>query len=216
MERFLVRELHEDDANEVAAVHERCFEGYFLTQLGRAFLRRYYASFCRHDSAYGVIARDRENERVAAFVVGTADTQAHFRVFYRRNMLSLLLSVPVKFVTNPIIRRQLLSRTSHIKTAALSLVPGLKRRPSKPIGDRGPDNQYPLRLLSIAAAPEYRGSGAADLVSDRFEQFLRADGHKRVGLSVHADNRRAIAFYEKQGWELTHSSDVGWWFEKDL
>lgn len=215
-DRFDVRELSLLDVDEVASLHAQCFEGYFSTQLGRPCLRRYYAEFCRHAFDYGVVARDHDTGNLAAFVVGTADAQAHFRHFYRRNMHVLAPLVLARFLTSRIVRKQIWDRMAHIKTALRSLIPGVGRNVSGPINDKGPKNRCPLRLLSIAAGPAYRGSGLAALVSDRFEDLLRTDGHKRVGLSVWASNNRAIAFYKKAGWQVVHASDAGWYFEKDL
>ena len=50
----------------------------------------------------------------------------------------------------------------------------------------------------------------------RFPRALRQAGIARVGLSVHADNERAIAFYRKAGWNETYRSDAGLWFEKSI
>jgi ribosomal protein S18 acetylase RimI-like enzyme len=73
-----------------------------------------------------------------------------------------------------------------------------------------------VRLLSIAVHPDFQGSGAAKAVADAFEAGVRANGHDRIGLSVHADNPRAIAFYLKTGWSVAYKGTAGWWFEKAL
>ena len=216
MDQFDIIDIDQSHATELARLHRRCFEGYFLTELGIPFLQPYYAEFCRHDYDYGVVARSRQSGELVAFVVGTADTQAHFRSFYRRNMAVLLPLVVWRVMSNGAVRKRILGRMAHIKAALRSSIPGMKRPASETISDKGPKDQCPVRLLSIAAAPECRGSGVAAQVATRFEELLRQAGHKRVGLSVLSDNARAIAFYKKSGWEVTHSSDAGWWFERDL
>jgi len=216
MARFEIDKLERSDADAVARLHERCFEGYFLTHLGRWFLRRYYGEFCRHEFDYGVVARCDETNEAIGFVVGTSNAQAHFRSFYRRNMVAIVPLVAWRFFSDRLIRRTIWRRMSHIKAAVRSLVPGLKRSASETLSDKGPKQQCSLRMLSIAVAPEHRGSGAAGLLTAGFEEILRQAGHRRVGLSVLPDNPRAIAFYKKSGWEVTYSSDAGWWFEKDL
>jgi ribosomal protein S18 acetylase RimI-like enzyme len=216
MARFEHRGLQSSDAADLARLHQRCFGGYFLTQLGHSFLRRYYAEFCRHDVDYGVVAIDRQTRSVVAFVVGTADSPAHFRAFYRRNMHLFVPLVGWRFLTNRTVRGRIWERTAHIKTAMRSLIPGAARDASTTLSDTGPKTQCPLRLLSIAVAPESRGSGVAALLNSAFEDALRSDGHKRVGLSVLTGNGQAIAFYRKVGWELTYETDAACWFEKDL
>lgn len=213
---FAIRPLTPADAGELAVLHARCFEGYFLTNLGPTFLRRYYHEFCRHAFDYGVIARVAADGRLAAFVVGTSDTQAHFRAFYRGSMHVLAPVAAWRVVTNGVVRRAAWGKTAHLRAALMSLVPGHRRPASETISDKGPKEQCPVRLLGIAAAPEHRGSGVAQRVTAAFEQMLREAGHRRVGLSVLPDNARAIAFYRKTGWTETHASAAGTWFERDL
>lgn len=208
--------MTEADTDDVARAHQACFEGYFLTQLGPAFLRRYYAEFCRHASDYRVVARCRATQHLAAFVVGTSDAQTHFRSFYRRNMLVILPIVVLRFFTNRLVRGKFRQRMAHVKVALGALLPGTGRRGRVSPDDSDRGSHCPVRLLSIAVTPEFRGSGVAAAVGACFEDMLRRDGHKRVGLSVLPDNQRAISFYKKVGWEVTHRSPAGRWFEKDL
>lgn len=153
---------------------------------------------------------------LVGFVAGTADAQAHFRSFYRRNLLVLVSIVCWKVLTNRTVRRRILERMAHIRAALQAMIPGAKRPATATISDKGPKTQCPLRLLTIAVAPEARGSGVASQVMQAFEDKLRTAGHQRVGLSVLPDNARAIAFYKKCGWDVTHASKAGVWFEKDL
>jgi ribosomal protein S18 acetylase RimI-like enzyme len=215
-EGFVIERLAPADAGDVARLHLRCFPDYFLTQLGRGFVRRYYAEFCRHPFDYGVAARRRDTGELAGFAVGTADAQAHFRSFYRRNALRSAPLVAWRAVTNPIVRRLIWNRLAHIRAALRALLPGGRRPASQTLSDKGPKDQCPVRLLSSAVAPEHRGSGVAAQVTASFEAQLRAAGHKRVGLSVFTNNERAIGFFKKSGWVVTYSSDAGVWFERDL
>lgn len=216
MSQLDLADLKLSDAAELARLHQRCFEGYFLTQLGTRFLKRYYAEYSRHDFDYGVVARSRASRELLGFVAGTADTQAHFRSFYRRNLPVLVPVVCWKVLTNRTVRRTILERMAHIRAALRAMIPGAKRPATATISDKGPKTQCPLRLLTIAVAPELRGSGVASQVMQAFEDKLRTAGQQRVGLSVLPGNARAIAFYRKCGWNVRHSSKAGVWFEKDL
>lgn len=208
--------ISESHAVGLARLHQRCFPDYFLTRMGQTFLARYYREYARHDFDYGVVALRRDDALIVGFAVGTSDSQAHFRAFYRSSMLVLLPIAVWRFLTDRVIRRSIWRRMSHMKAAARSLIPGMKRPSSETLSDKGPRQQCPLRLLSIAVDPDQRGSGLAAGISARFEEMLRQDGHTRVGLSVLPNNLRAIAFYKKVGWKVTHESDAGIWFEKDL
>ena len=215
-ETYLVRKMRVDDIDEVARLHARCFEGYFLTALGRKFLRRYYLEFCRHSSDYAIVASSKAGRDIVALVVGTADAEAHFRKFYRRNLPFIALLIFLRLFDSPLIRSDIWKRLNHMRAALRSVVPGLRRPASSSLSDNGPAEQCPVRLLGIAVAPEQRGSGLAALAMAGYEEVLRRARHKRVGLSVLLDNERAVAFYRKNGWSETFQSSAGIWFEKDL
>jgi ribosomal protein S18 acetylase RimI-like enzyme len=209
---WLLAPLTKADLSEVVRLHECCFPGYFLAQLGPWFLKRFYGEFLRHPFSYGVTVRAPDGTLVG-FVTGTSDARAHFRGFYRRNALLAVPLVVGKLVTSGEVRRAIGARLGHVRFAFRSLLPGGRRSAAAPTG---PANQTPVRLLSIAVSPEYRGSGAAQAVAEYFESILREKGHRRYGLSVRPENSRAIAFYRRTGWQLTYESSAGLWFEKDL
>jgi ribosomal protein S18 acetylase RimI-like enzyme len=56
-------------------------------------------------------------------------------------------------------------------------------------------------LGNITTRPEVRGQGLATVVTARLCQQLVDDGMEHIGLNVRADNRSAIACYERIGFE---------------
>lgn len=71
-------------------------------------------------------------------------------------------------------------------------------KPDVPLGfciTKGPE------IYQIYVGPEAKGTGAAAvLINDGLDR-IQADGHKSAKLDVNAENARAIAFYEKMGWQ---------------
>ncbi|MEA3266148.1 MAG: GNAT family N-acetyltransferase [Candidatus Fermentibacteria bacterium] len=57
--------------------------------------------------------------------------------------------------------------------------------------------------------PEVRGTEASDLIIDRTVQLASGGKCKAIFLNVHQQNHRAIAFYEKNGWQLREKKDNG-------
>jgi ribosomal protein S18 acetylase RimI-like enzyme len=56
-------------------------------------------------------------------------------------------------------------------------------------------------IYQIYVCPEAKGTGAAAvLINDGLDR-IRADGHITAKLDVNEENTRAIAFYEKMGWQ---------------
>jgi ribosomal protein S18 acetylase RimI-like enzyme len=182
----------------MARVHERAFPEYPLTRLGTPVIEKFYAEFCHHPFDHGVVARLAESGPVIAFVVGTSEPSRHFRAFYLRSLPAVIVGLLRRYSRDPTLRE------------------GIRRRFNRRNPGSRPDRMCPMRLLSIAVDPAYQGTGAARAVAGRFEAIVRGAGHSRLGLSVRPENGRAIAFYRKTGWEMTHRSEAGIWFEKGL
>lgn len=58
-------------------------------------------------------------------------------------------------------------------------------------------------LGAVYVSPIVRGAGVADRLVELAEDWTRRHGHDELFLEVNEQNRRAIRFYERTGWELT-------------
>jgi ribosomal protein S18 acetylase RimI-like enzyme len=62
-------------------------------------------------------------------------------------------------------------------------------------------------LIAMWVAPHARGSGIAQHLVDAVKSEAIAQGHGRVFLDVARDNRRAVRFYEGQGFAFIDESE---------
>lgn len=67
--------------------------------------------------------------------------------------------------------------------------------------DRFLDPPERLFVGNLYVGPSYRGSGLADRLVRRAMQYAREEGCTELSLGVEADNERAMAYYEKLGFE---------------
>ena len=198
----VVRSMRADDIAEVAMLHRLVFPDYFLSHMGQRFVERFYAEFVDRGTNYGFVAIS-DGELVGA-VVGTVDSGGFYNRFYRHHFLDLALTLAGRVIVDPYIRRNLSSRMAHVRQAIRSVV--ARHRQSSPASAPPHPDQVPARLLSIGVDPEKRGSGLAEQLVARYCEALWKDGQGRVGLSVRPENQRAIAFYEKTGWQRSGAS----------
>lgn len=59
-----------------------------------------------------------------------------------------------------------------------------------------------FNLIAMWVRPEFRGTAAACLLVEAIKERAAARGHSRLVLDVAPDNRRAAAFYQKQGFSF--------------
>ncbi len=211
---FDVEDLRADHAGQLADLHERCFQGYFLTLMGRGVLERYYAEFARHPFDYGCAARARSTGELVALAVGSADVSAHTRYFVRRNFLYLIAAVGYRVLVNRQARQAVLARAKRILSLVRWLNP--KHDPNAQPHEPRPEDNAPVRFLSMGIDPAWRRSLASIAVVRRFEQLLRDAGHKRLGSSIFASNERAITFFTRMRYRIVKRTDAAVWLEKDV
>ena len=202
---LVVRRMVSTDADEVASLHLQAFEGYFMSRLGAGFLRRYYRQLAIDKEAYGVLALAKG--RVVGFVVGFDVVSDFERRFFREHFVWLAWTVVTKSVTNAAVRTGLLQRMLFFRRAIAALFGrGQGAQQQTQTLDLNVPDGAGARLNGIAVHPSCRGQGVAERLQDAFFKLLKDRDVSWVGLSVKPENKRAIAFYEKMGWERTRST----------
>jgi len=200
---IMVRRIQGEDLAGAASLHRQVFADYFLAHLGQGFLQRFYGEFVERPGNYGSVAI--HGDRPIGVVVGTVDADAFYSQFYSCNLVATILVFLKRFAADPYIRRNCMARMPHVRRALRSVARHL--RGSTPVGTPS-TLPLPARLLSIAVDPDFRGQDLAEELVDHFCQQLMQNGVGAVGLSVRADNGRAIAFYERTGWQRTEATDT--------
>lgn len=172
--------------------HQAAFPGQPMTILGSRWLAALYAYYVNHPAGVALVAVAPDHTVVGLAVGGDPAIRSDFLRTARWRYAPLLLS---RVLTSAVIRgravrglAQLLRRTRGPTTTAAEREAGL-------LGVRLGS------LLSIGVLPEARGSGCAGALLTAFAEHCRARGFGYVELSVLANNTRAVAFYEKHGWQ---------------
>jgi ribosomal protein S18 acetylase RimI-like enzyme len=193
----VVRPLTVADVPELVRVHRAAFASAALTRLGPETVRRYYEwqLAAPHDQwALGVWS----GGRLAAFGFGGVfrgalsgflrDHRGHlFRAVARRPWLAL----------DPIFRTRL-------STGVRRLV-----RPPPPPPPGAITGPRPFGMLVLATDPAAQGRGFGGLLLREMEVRARAAGFRRMELTVHASNERAIRLYERLGWRRSRTDPPG-------
>lgn len=195
------------DLDDVVEVHREAFPDSAMSQLGRAVVRRYYRwQFAGpHPSPVAVgIWRDG---RLVGFVFGGMRRGA-VSGFVRHSIGTIALGA----IRHP----SAIRRLAVPKVVAVGRALARRSRALQPPQVGEPASREAVAVadpsfgvLSIAVSSAARGSSAAAELMAEAEARARELGCPRMHLTVDHSNGRAVAFYEKHGWERA-PADVGW------
>lgn len=198
-----IRRISRNDVTEVASLHREIFPDYFLSRMGQRFLELFYRQFGNETGNCGYAAES--GGEFIGLVVGTSNPSCLFNRFYRENFKELALITAARLLQDRSIRPSLYQRKAHFGYALKSLVS--KKEPAESVHGL---NKFDL--MAIGVKPEFRGTGLAENLLERFCGQVRAEGAAMINLSVFQSNSRAIAFYKKCGWQLIRETSTGFAF----
>jgi ribosomal protein S18 acetylase RimI-like enzyme len=174
-----------EDITQVARIHLIAFPNFFLTSLGFNFLYTMYRVFlCNPANIFMVFEKDGAIHGFAVGLMGTAGSDLKVAIRFLPELCFAL--IPVFFFHPLVISKRIINR---IVSTSSSL--------------NISDSEVMLR--SIAVLPESRGHGIAEILIKNFEVQAVTAGAVRAVLTTDAnENERALAFYFKNGFEITH------------
>lgn len=192
-----IRPLTLEDLPDVARVHMQAFPKSALTKLGREAVRRYYEWLITgpHE-ALNVGVYDQDNLLGFCFGGVFRGAMGGFLEKNRAFLVRRVISHPW-LLANPLFRERTRFAVSRLYKRFL---PGRRRKAPKSTAAKLKQPSS-FGILSIAVAPQYQGSGVAQLLMEYSEQIAIERGFVRMNLTVHPSNKRAVRFYEKMGWQ---------------
>lgn len=201
--------LRLSDIPEIARLYEEVFADHFLGHMGQKFLRLFCSQFVNSSTSYGYVAKC--NKKPVGFLLASINS-APFNKFYRQNFRVLALIVIKKYLTDSYVRKNITKRLGNILVAITTLLPFTRKESKAKQGNTLPT----ARLLGIGVDSNYRGLGIADKLTSYFCAEMKSKGLKQVGLSAVPWNKRAINFYQKDGWIEEERSEESVSFIRNL
>ena len=181
----MIRPMTAADVPAVTDVHLAAFPGFFLTFLGRGFLRQLYRGIVEDASGIAFVS-DTEG-RVTGFVAGTA--------------------VPARFYSR-LMRQRLVPFAWHSGLAVLrrpSAIPRILRAFTKS-SDAPRETTGRAELMSLAVLPTHREGGLGARLVEAFSAEAAAHGAKTVFLTTDAANNESVnRFYLRCGFTLART-----------
>ena len=169
--------------NEVVDIHMQSFPGFFLTFLGKGFLKQLYKGFVEHENSGLLVAV--ENDKIIGFLAYSGNLSSFYNYLLKRHFLSLAWHAGIAFVRKPKIFLRLIRAFSYSEDA--------KR-----------DEKY-VELSSIGVIPKMEGKGVGSQLIKGLKRKVDGEKYRYIKLETDAENNEAAnCFYQKNGFVLDH------------
>lgn len=187
MEVFVNPKLTKKELEDVVNIHISTFEGFFLTFLGKGFLRQMYKGFISHENS-GLIVVKIEKE-IAGVLAYSGDISSFYKYLIKTRL------IPFAWYS--------LGATIRKPSAMFRLI----RAFLKP-GETKRDEQY-VELSSIGVKPEWKGKHVGSVLIDKLKEIFDSEKYAYINLETDADdNEGANAFYVKNKFVLSRTYET--------
>lgn len=170
--------------NEVVKIHMATFQGFFLTFLGKGFLKQLYQGYMEHDKSNLIVAKDKDY--IAGFIAYSSDISGLYKFLIKKKIILFAWYSLIAFIKKPKILFRLIS--------AFSKSEEVKR-----------DEKY-IELASIGVKPDQKGNGIGTTMIDYLKEKVDFNIYKYISLETDAENNENVnKFYKKNGFVLART-----------
>lgn len=161
--------------NELVTIHINTFQGFFLTFMGRGFLKQMYTAYCEHKDS-GVFIAEQDG-RVCGFLAWSGDMNGLYKYMLRTRLIPFAWFSIGAFIRRP--------------SAFLRIIRAFLK-PSESVRQE----DY-VELASIGVDPTWKKRGIGSQLVEKLKSVVDFNLYAYITLETDAvDNDAAIKFYE--------------------
>ncbi len=170
-----------DEIKKVVDIHIKTFKGFFLTFMGKGFLRQMYSSYAQYDDAGLLVAY--EADMPVGFLAYSSNMSGLYKYMIKRKLLPFAWYSLCAFFRKPRVFTRLVRAF---------LKPSEAKR----------DENY-VKLASIGVEPGVKSKGIGSSLIEQLKKMIDFSVYKYITLETDAiDNEVANKFYVKNGFIL--------------
>lgn len=178
MEISILDHYDKKTVNAIVEIHMSTFQGFFLTFMGKGFLRQMYSSYLLHAESNIIIAED--NSEVVGFLAYSSDLSGLYKYMIKHRLLQFGWYSLGAFFRKP---------TTFMRLLRAFLKPGEAKR----------DVEY-VELASVGVLPQMKSKGVGSFLIDELKKNVDLSKYEYVTLETDAENNDAAnRFYQKNG-----------------
>ena len=180
-----IKAVQTQTVDQAVQIHLDTFQGFFLTFMGRGFLRQLYRSYCDHQDS-GLLGAFDENRELVGFLAYSSNLSGLYKFMIKKRLIPFAWYALGAFFRKPKV---------FMRLVRAFLKPGESKR----------EESY-VELASIGVRPDQKGSGIGSKLIDALKKQVDFTRFSYINLETDAkDNEAANGFYVKNGFELTRS-----------
>lgn len=176
-----IREVKSEEKkiiDEIVTIHLNTFTGFFLTFMGKSFLKQMYQSYCDHEESGLLVAED--DGKSVGFLAYSSDFSGLYKFMIKTRLVQFGWYSMGAFLRRP-------SAFLHIIKAFLK--PSEVKRKEKYV-----------ELSSIGVDPNVKSKGVGSKLIEKLKKLVDFEEYAYITLETDAvNNEGAIYFYEKNG-----------------
>lgn len=173
------------DLNSVTDIHLATFKGFFLTFMGRGFLRVMYKCYCEHGKS-GLIGAFNEENELIGFLAYSGDMSGLYKYMIKNKLVLFAWYSLLAFFRKPKI---------FMRLVRAFLKPSESKRSEKYI-----------ELSSIGVKPDCKSKGIGTSLINHLKGIVDFSEYKYINLETDAvNNDSANSFYKKNGFILART-----------
>lgn len=181
MQIKLIENSEKSVIEDVVSIHLATFQGFFLTFMGRGFLRQMYRSYCDHKDSGLLVAF--ESEKPIGFLTYSCNISGLYKFMIKKRLILFAWYSLGAFLRKPKVFMRLLRAF---------LKPSETKR----------EEAY-VELASIGVSPDAKSKGIGSQLIDELKN--RVDFYKYAYITLETDavnNEGANYFYQKNGFVI--------------
>lgn len=187
----LVNKKEKDIINQVVQIHLDTFRGFFLTFMGKGFLKQMYGAYCSHEPSRLLVSFN-EDGMVAGFLAYSTDVSGLYKYMIKRRLIPFAWYSLGAFCRNPKI---------FIRLIRAFLKPSESKREEKYV-----------KLTSIGVDPNIKSKGIGSEMISEMKKMIDFEKYAYISLETDAEgNDNVNKFYVKNGFVLadTYQTNEG-------
>lgn len=186
MKGIVIKEINSKDKDalkSLISIHMQTFRGFFLTFMGKGFLKNMYQCYCRHEGS-NLLGAYSENGELLGFLAYSKNMSGLYRYMIKHKLISFAWYSLGAFIRKPKVFMRLMRAF---------LKPSEAKR----------EDVY-IELSSIGISPAVKSQGIGSRLIDELKRKEEESNCAYISLETDAENNElANAFYVKNGFKLS-------------